>query len=278
LEKDIVEKSKIPELEGKEVNLKQVDKKWREEYGITKARLYFGDEYTKNTVVFKDGEFIAVVGDYHSIYPNELAKELGDSVAEEMGFRQKEVHRSDGKLYAIYLDSTPLDIGKEDPVKRGFVIANSIDGTMSLRAEGFTYRKKCENGVFLGKKHVVSMSRKHTPGLEIDPSRVKSNVDKALEQVELVMKSYEEMAKQRTNQKIAEALADSQLPRKLLPDHFCFSEDNTLEDWNVDTKQWQLYNDVTEKIWHNDETNMDSKRSYFKKLHRAMRVPRENVK
>ena len=77
------------------------------------------------------------------------------------------------------------------------------------------------------------------------------------------------MAEQRITEKLIERIKKSRLSRKVLPDYI------TAEEISPEvflTSQWELYNDITEAIWHNVKAGMKTKTFQFKVLHQVLGV------
>ena len=159
---------------------------------------------------------------------------------------------------------------------------------------------------------VTETTRKHTSGMDVDVEALTARVESALTLVDDIKDSYERWASEVLSPSDVLGLMQ-RLPQKDLPDWMPVDaistdvervrQNDQLPDYlsesivgDTETKvervvdyhmhnstdenavtRWQAYNDVTESIWHDSDTNDDSKKRKFKQLHRTLE-PAENVR
>jgi len=259
----------------------KVDETWSK-YGLAEARINYNDKPSPYKAIIKDGKLVAILGkDYHLI-PNEVVAEIGNKVAEEVGAKPFKVryartnyllNKAETRVYANYILPRPFDIEGRDKVYVGFSLTNSIDGTMAFGASGFTFRSVCSNGVFMGYKEIAHFYRKHTKRFEVDYEAIKAVVVKVLEQTRKAIDAYRKMVRIELNEEIAEAIAKSTLPRKLLPDYI-ETEKDKLVRFDPSKSLWDVYNDVTAKLWHDTRMDIDTKYRHYQVLHSIIPVIR----
>lgn len=252
------------------------------EYGIVQAPVLYNDSPSDYKAIIKDGELVAVLGENYRVLPNELAIKAAEEVASKVGaepFKSKifggrhiAFNEIGTKMYATYLMPTEYDIAGKDTCRAGFTIMNGIDGTQAFSVSGFTFRKVCSNGVIMGQKKLTRFYRKHTKGFLVNTEFVVSSVEQVLERLKVVMENYAKLALVKLNQEIAQQIVDARfISRKFLPSYIVV-EKGRLKEFDSNVSQWQVYNDITEAIWKNARTNLDSKRVQFDTLHKIIQV------
>ncbi|MEM2582249.1 MAG: DUF932 domain-containing protein [Candidatus Caldarchaeum sp.] len=257
----------------------KVDTTW-EKYGLVEARIDYNDKPSPYKAIIKDGKLVAILGADYRLIPNEVVVDVGNKVAEEVGAKPFKVryartnyllNKAETRVYANYILPRGFDIEGKDRVYVGFSLNNSIDGTMAFGASGFTFRSVCANGVFMGYKEIAHFYRKHTKKFEVDFEAVKEAVLKVLEQTRKAIDAYRKMVRVELNEEIAEAIAKSALPRKLLPDYI-ETEKDKLVRFDTSKTLWDVYNSITEKLWHDARMDIDTKYRYYQVLHSVIPV------
>lgn len=256
-----------------DIEIGRINSKWNRDYGIETGELRYDGKPTDYRVLTKDGEFVAVVGKYYKILPNEVALELARSSADELGFEELTTHTNDRgtRVTAMFTYPEEIEITEGDTANVGFTIVNSIDRSTSFGVEGFTYRGICGNGVIMGKKEIALSARKHTTGLKVDPKSITKRIETVLVTVRDVINAYQRLAKVKLNEEIADRIAESRLPQKVLPPYIEV-EKGELQSLDINLSQWQAYNDISANIWHNTKTKLQSKRMHFQQLHKAFQI------
>jgi hypothetical protein len=124
----------------------------------------------------------------------------------------------------------------------------------------------------MGYKEIARFYRKHTKALEVDMESIKTAVEKVLEETRDAVKAYRKLVQLELNEEIAEAIAKSKLPRKVLPDYI-ETEKDKLVRWDSSKDLWTVYNDISAAIWHS-AIDVDTKVRHFNILHTVIPVIR----
>jgi len=246
-------------------------------YGYAEPKVVYNGEETGFKAIVKDDALVKVLTDRYHLFPNEEALKVADKAAELSGLNpfssltpgmvneDHVVYDSKGfRMRARYTDKGNKRIDG-DLVNVGINVYNSIDGTTSFGAGLFTFREICSNGVIWGKHDIRAVRHAHTKGLIPIIEELTGTIVVLMEEGVALVESYKRMAEERVNNKLVNRLLDSYLSKKVLPDYIT-DEDATLPDLS----QWELYNDITELIWHNEKTGLKSKVFQFSTLHRNM--------
>lgn len=247
-------------------------------YGLTEGYISLNGEDTGYKAVLRDDEMVAVVRKGYSLFPNEEALALADQAAKLVGLDRFTVKmpgaRSQGniiwgkkrhRMKAIYLPPGFHRVDG-DEVNVGVSVHNSIDGSQSFGCGVFTFRGVCSNGVIFGKKDIRSIRHHHTRGLQVALERLQHTMILMMEQSLDIVESYRRMAAQKVTQELLKKIAtDRFIPKKILPD-YALEEQATIPKLT----EWEVYNDVTQAIWHNDTTGLKTKGLQFDALHKIM--------
>ena len=188
----------------------------------------------------------------------------------------------------------------------GFIVHNSIDGSLGFSVGLFTFRHACSNMVWLGagqeqsgmsfdgRNVISSYYHRHTEGLETDGDELKELIENTVDLIPEIHDTYEEWAQTsgvRVDKirELRDRLPHSDLPewvqdaidvlnekrKSLDEDEKLTGKDEESEFLNQmpsGESEWSFYNDVTENIWHSDTTNDRSKKQKNQQLHRVMSV------
>jgi len=264
-----------------EIKIGRLDESCKE-YGIVQAQLLYQGKPSGYKAIIKDGALVAIVSTEYKTLPNDIAIEVANSVAKEIGaepFKCKywggkhiAFNKTGTRMYATFIVPKGLRITPKDSCHVGFTVQNSIDGTLAFSASGFTYRELCSNGVMFGYRKLAYYYHKHTKGLDVQRMGVKAAIQDVINDMYEVVNNYVKLTKLKLNREIAKQIAGARfISRKFLPDYIEV-EKGKLVSFDSNVTQWQVYNDLTEAIWHNTRTNIDSKRAQFNILHRIIRV------
>lgn len=261
-------------------DLNKIDKTW-EQYSLYQVPITYQDKPTKYKAIIYHGRLVAIMGRSYKLLPNEEAIKIANQVAERVDaekFEGNNLYRDNlfynkkrTVVHATYLLKGHYEIDGRDTVRVGFSIANSIDGTLGFGCEGFTFRRACSNGVLMGYKQITSFYRKHTKRFEVNFDKVLEIVNNVIQQVENSIKVYAKLVQLELNEEIAEQIAKSPLPRKLLPDYI-ETEKDKLVRFDPSKTLWDVYNDITASIWHNTKADIETKRHQFDMLHAVIKV------
>jgi len=271
------------------------DQKWLE-YGIDQIPIYLNKEDTDKRVLAKNGKFVAVVGKHYRVLPNELALSLADESAKlsnltpatgildhAMGHGgmewfgdTKHAIKNKWKLHAFYDTGREITVG-DTGVKVGVAVHNSIDGSTGFNVGIFTFRFICSNAVFVGFKGSSFQGQtldylygRHTVGLGNLINQLQEKMVGIMDKAHFIVDAYEQMDRVKASEELVKKIRASRISDKILPDYMK-TEELVLNDLS----EWEVYNDLTEAIWHSKQINIDTKITYFDQLHRVMPlVPR----
>lgn len=261
-----------------EISFEKPDDTWSR-YGLAEFPVLINNRETRYKAIARGNKLVTIVGKGYYLYPNEEALKIADKAAKLVGLQPFQATvaglKSEGhalynqgrtQMRALYL--TPENHKVDgDKVNVGVNVFNSIDGSTSFGCSLFTFREICSNGVIFGKETVFSVRRIHTVGLEKAIETLKTRILRTMEQASDLLADYKLMAQMKVTEELVERLKKSRLPKRILPDYI---QEEEAEIPNL--TQWQLYNDITEAIWHNARTGLKSKAFQYKTLHAAMEV------
>jgi len=257
------------------------------DYGYQELPVLFNGEPTGYKAILRRGKLVKLLGEGYILLPNEYALEIADQAAELVGlepFKNVSVwglYRWDREhalvddpvlprtMRAVYIIPEGVEKIDGEEVHVGVDIFNSIDGTSSFGAGVFTYRYVCENGVFMGKEILFSIRKAHRKGLQELIHDLKNRLVLVMERAPAVLDAYRQLAEQRVTDRLIEKLKKSRISRKVLPDYITADE---VPGEAYHLSQWDLYNDITEAIWHNVKAGMKTKTHQFNVLHQVMEV------
>jgi len=268
----------------------KIDQTW-EKYDIVQAYLVYNERQTPYKAILKGNKLVAIVGRGYQVLPNEIVKQVADDIASKLNAEPLRVadilarymprgarfewdnayfSKDTWKVYLPYVLSEWHDIDGRDKCKIGFAFRNSIDGTLAFSVTGFTFREVCSNGVFIGYRELARYYHKHTKSLKIDLDSVLHHTMEVITSMEKVLDAYRKMVELQLNEQIAESIAKSRLPRKLLPPYI--QTEGTELVWFDESKTvWDAYNDITERIWHNVRQDVVTKNRMFDQLHKTLK-------
>lgn len=277
--------SKLPSL-----SFGKLEEEWSQ-YKLGEALIQVDGTDTKFKALFHNDKMIAIVKKGYKLLPNEEAAKLADQGAKLAGlvpFTQfsgpwiQRMHNhiiydcDQTRVHCLYANNEPFDVNG-DKMYIGVGIHNSIDGTLGFGCGIFTFRNACGNMVLAGTKSYVQafdqrqtieyIYRRHTSGLEIDGT-LKNTIVSVMDRSQEIIFNYKQMAAEQVTKEFIEKLQRKHIPEKLLPD---FLKAKTLDLTQATAKtQWDLYNDLTARIWHNQKTSLRTKTLQFAKVHAVL--------
>jgi len=266
-----------------EINFGEPYTAWKQ-YGLEQYPIQVDGKDTSYKAIFRNNGLVKVLGKSYELFPNEEALKIADAAASLAGLEpfapktfgvRAEGHRlynkQETKMRAIY---TPGKIQRVDgeEVNVGVNVFNAIDGSSSFGCGIFTFRSICSNGVIFGYEEIMSLRRIHTKGLQTAIEDMKNKMVLVMEQGAELLETYRRMAAIKVTEKFIDRILSSRLPAKVLP-YYLKEEEAKLPD----ITEWQLYNDITELIWHNEKTGLHSKTFQFNTLHSIMPITPRRV-
>jgi len=269
----------------------ELDTTW-ERYDLSQGPLLFNGNHTGYKAVLRKGQIVSIVRKGYALIPNEEAVKLADEAAELAGlvpFHEfsgewiVKMHehviydKNETRVHALYASNKHYDVNGEK-MHIGVGIHNSIDGSMAFGCGIFTFRHACANMVFAGtrgyeqafdqRKTVEYIYKRHTASLAPITGGLKNTILAVMDKATSLIDVYNQMAQEKVTQKFIERLKKSRLSARVLPDYLTAKEPETFDISSL--TQWQLYNDITEKIWHNAKAHLKTKEFQFATLHKLM--------
>lgn len=268
------------------------------QYNLIEVPLQLNGEETKYKAVIQNGEIAQIATNQYTVLPNEEAVKIADATAEQIGlvpfdeftgswFQRMDSHIVlDGfKVHALYALNEPYTVNG-DKMHIGVGVHNSIDGTSSFGAGVFTFRNACKNMVLAGskgyhqdfdqRKTLEYVYKRHTSSIDPIIGELGQVIAKIMDRAAGIIDAYREMAERKVDAEYLEDLAKkisrSRLPAKVLPSYLRADEEKIEEKTATPETVWDVYNDITANIWHNDKTNMRIKIFHFDNLHRVIPI------
>lgn len=230
-----------------EFEVESEDFRWNE-YGIVEKYLNYDGERTKFKAIVKENRLVNLVSKRYTVIPNELLIEDVVPLIERFGYEQLDSLAKDIAVvrYMQYFIKPKLEKVDNEGIKLGMLLRNSIDGSLSLGLEGFSYRTLCSNGVIMGKESVYSFTKKHMGSVKDILSHLEEGVALVNKTSLQILEKYQYMMKVEFNKEKYGALKKL-LPKKDLVD--IARRIGTGTDWDA-------FNSVTQSLWHNSRGNM----------------------
>lgn len=201
------------------------------------------------------------------------------------------------RVHALYAWDDPVRLGDGDEIQMGFAVHNSIDASLGFHVGLFTFRHACANMVWMGvhddgmafddRDVVVNGMRKHTSGLQVDNDALQARVKNVLMLADEVSETYDQWREQFVTESHIEEML-KRLPEKDLPKwvrdigdvldrakgngtlgEAVTTEDLIRAEMPATETVWTTYNDLSESVWHDDDTSDSTKMMKFKDLHRV---------
>lgn len=274
------------------IGVRDIDQTW-EQYGLEQAKLDWMGEKIPYKAIVKNDNCVAIVSDKYKVLPNEEAVKLADEVATEVGavpfhefggdwFTRVDKHvfgdEEGRKVHALYAFDEPVNIGGNDTIQLGFGVHNSIDGSMGFSCGAFTFRNACANMVFMGsvmrgrayemrfdERHTISyVYHRHSKDLVAAKQEIAASMKDVIERGYEILDMYRKWKEVKLNSVIADAL-EEKIPQKYVPEYLQ-AKTRVAQLPSV----WSAYNDITQAIWHNNDTGYDTKKSLFDTTHTVL--------
>lgn len=268
-------------IEGIEAEELPFDKKedrwgrlWFDKYGIVTKNLFIrtsngelrDDRRFKG--IFVDGKYRRVVSRYYTVFPNEEVAAFLAANAAEFGLEIRNTYKShygDAQYWELLSDEFDEHIdykGKDDVVKIGCIVRNSLGANVSLGADTYTWRVFCENGA-VGRGRDLGFALRHLGG---DPEKLMNAFIKGIEKILIDSKElveyYRKAASLRMNKKIASEIS-KRIPIRAFPDCMTYDYKTHSPVLLQEADLWKSFNDVTEKVWHPERFSNKPKNTGF---------------
>ena len=275
-------------------------------YDLTAERIVRNGTPTNFQMIVKNNVAVASFTKSYKVVPNELVSDIVDELAERHNMvRGSELGSEAGVMGGLPDTLTGFKNGVEtaitkilvcpepinlnagvigadaDNIRYGIGVGNSIDGTQSLKAFGFSFRQLCSNMSFqfthgasmkvkteaeitgvksLGKATIASTAFVHRRSLDID--EFSKSVTGVLNHSTLFFKKLQELRKQKIQK--AEAQAIAKMP-KTVWDKFDWMAVDKLGNVQLrrEPTKYEAWNDLTNVLTHNSKIGYNGKLRYF---------------
>jgi len=272
----------------------KVDDKWKS-HGLQEQFLQHKGTDVPFKAIIQKGQLASIVGDKYKLLPNEEMFSAADEIATLVGavpfsefkgswYQKVDKHtfltgekRAQG--HALYAFDDPYDLGKGDTIQLGFAVHNSIDSSLGLSMSTFTFRHACANMVLIGVKgrgqafddrNVLNyVTKRHTKNLTTDT--LKQTMLNVVEQGRAIIGEYKRLQKETLTIATARELIKA-VPKKYIPSYISIDKKKDKVTLARAPAMWEVYNDLTAGIWHNDKTGYTSKKAMFDSLHKAVKI------
>ena len=276
------------------------------EYDLQAEQIVRNGQPTNFQLIVKDNQPVASFTKGYKVIPNETVAELVDEIAERHGLirasqmnRDWQYHLSmpdtfygykygvETAMTSVLIDPNEIDLNKNtgaesDFLRFGVAIGNSIDGTQSLRAVGFSFRKVCGNMAMHFKSNAM-MTLNNAEQIanvgNISTATIAKtsfvhkrslNIDKFSDAVSRVLdysgEFFEQLQKMR-QQKIRkdQALKIAKAMPKTVCDRLDWLSIDKLGNVNLRTEptQYNAWNDLTDILSHDKKLGYNGKLRYF---------------
>lgn len=208
----------------------------------------------------------------------------------------------DRSITTLLIDPKEINLtaGTKEPddfFRFGIGIGNSIDGSSSLKTYGFTFRKICKNYAFhkfhigaikveIGIKDIDPKAFNDSTILtravfihskQIDIKSFADSVKEVLKAGEMIAKRYQQMRIEKLLDEQAQELIN-RLPHTVLKevDWITPIKKQGLKFTGRNINVYQAFNDITDKLTHNEDLSYNVKMAGFKRLDRILVAPRAN--
>ena len=258
-------------------------------YGLWQAPLKFRDQKVPFKAILKEikgkPRVVSIVSRGYRLVPNEMVHEAVVQLSEMFNLRlmKREGHvwlkggrvayefEKDGlRGYWTMVFPKKYKIEGRDKIMLGVQIRNSIDGSMGFGIDLFTFRQWCSNGAIAKTSDLEIKSYwKHTKGLEMDINKLKETIIELLDRGQTILDNYRALTALKLNQEIAERLAEK-LPKKYLPEYIKAKEEKI--ELLKPATLWEVYNSITQAIWHSKTASMFTKRNLNRELHKVLEI------
>jgi len=256
-------------------------------YGLWQAPLAYQGKSTPFKAILKEiggkREVIAILGRGYRLVPNGMVDEAVQQVAKVLridyagvgsprDIRQGEVVRTEDpdSFRAYWTMVFPQKYSVDGGVYLGVQVRNSEDGSMGFGIDLFTFREICSNGAILRTGDLeIRTYWKHTKGLQLDVGKIKNVIVSIVDKGQRVLETYRKLQELKLNEEIAERLS-KRISKKYLPEYLQAVKDEIkiLKPASL----WEVYNDITELVWHSDTASMFSMRRFNQELNKALGI------
>lgn len=264
------------------------DKTWAK-YGFSENPIIYG-KATGYKAILRQDQLVAILGANYALLPNEEALTITNEAAALAGFQpfkaktlaSKITNQRDTQMRLFYTKPDSWADVDGEKVSVGLSVRNSIDGSTGFGIGTFSYRSICSNGVIFGYKNlqqaegfeqtVLSIQKKHSKGLRVVIENLKNTIVTIMDNANIVLERYNEMAERKATLELIEKLTKTKLPKNVFPATWINPESRTAIFSEGSLTEWNVYNELTAAIWHSPKASVESKEDNYVQLHRIMQV------
>lgn len=278
------------------LDLKNPDRTW-DKHKIVTYKILLQNEYGKTfdnralKAITQNNYLRAIVGRNYLVYPHEEIDEIVKSYTNdqssglEMLGTPKISYHGLNKHWVLMSNKIQTEIKtskeKNDLVKFGVAIRNSIGGRLAFGIDIMSYRVVCSNGAIAGFRDFGSYSLRHYGKNTEKMTNVLTNmIHEALGRAIDIGNYYTKFAKTKlgNNKELLDTLAKF-IPLKYFPEWINITMKDKRKDiersFTIPFKSrqkslWELFNEFTANIWHEKDLSFDMTRFTTKKLHEIL--------
>jgi hypothetical protein len=267
------------------------------QYGISELPLTFNGSDTKYKAVVQNGEIANISKKAYTVLPNEEAVKISDVAAKEcdlVPFHQftgewfirmnSNVIVDKWKVHSLYALNEPYNVNG-DKMHLGVGVHNSIDGSTSFGAGIFTFRHACANMVLAGSRGYVQqfderhtldyVYKRHVGDVDLVIGDMTQKITLLMDKAQGIIEAYRQMAQKQADEafrkNFLKGLQRHSIAAKWLPEYLRVKPKEALPPMAEGLKVWDVYNDITAKIWHDPgTTRMCVRIDYFNNLHKLI--------
>lgn len=234
------------------MDTKQVEFEVERQDLVTKT----GIAVEKQAIVRTDlNRVVGIVSPGYKIITHKEALDKSISVVEQLeDLKLKSVMTTKGgsRLFAMFESAKEymvghLETGQPDNIKLRLTLTNSYDGALKY---GFTigaYRLVCKNGLRTG-KDIFAVRQKHTSGLNVNA--IMHSARKAVRYFnETTIPTWQGMNEKNVDVEAVLKKLEESVPERL------FKTVSEKVSMSKDTTLWELYNDFTHTLTHDEKFN-----------------------
>ena len=235
--------------------------------------------------------FIADVSYRYAMFPNEVMADIGDELAKKVGAKIHQDCSNDKRLYRYYIKDKPCGPTgakgyEEGELLPGFLVMNSIDGSMGAGVEPFLYRVVCKNGMMVQMKTAMTLKARHTGAIhDIERRDFLSMCKTALELSEAIAEKLKEWVsidlsvKNPLTDQIIQNLQYCGIPNAYKDEvPFLWAPNKRLDEKDIPAVPkgmdlWEAYNHITAALTRPPNGKVVSERTrvdYQHMLHKAL--------
>lgn len=218
------------------------------------------------------GRFTTVtlkVGPNFAVLPNSFVVDQIKAFHPKLKDSDIQYARDGNAMFVKILSDKRHEVGIGEVVQVGAMFRNSEDASVGFGADAFTMRLACSNGAIARKKELSYYAR-HVGDEEMLATEIKEAVVKVTERSEQLIAYYKKADAVKMTEELAKMLVEIGIRKKQTPDYLLQDKDSAKVNFDPSRSVWKVFNDYTEKIWHSEKLNIQSKTNDIQRLHEWM--------